>query len=51
MSDLIFKIMYWRKIRKARRFIHSKAGEEWIRKLTKRLEKGEENAKNDDRIF
>jgi hypothetical protein len=33
--------MYWRKTRKARRLIHSKAGEEWIRKL-KRLEKGEE---------
>lgn len=51
MRDLIFKIMYWRKIRKARRFIHSKAGEEWIRKLTKRLEKGEENVKNGDCIF
>ena len=50
MRDLIFKIMYWRKIRKARRFIHSKAGEEWNRKLIKRLER-EENVKNDDCIF
>ena len=42
MSDLIFKIMYWRKIRKARRFIHSKAGEEWNRKLIKKLERERE---------
>ena len=51
MSDLIFRIMYWRKIRKARRFIHSKAGEEFNRQLIKRLEKGGNYVKDDDCIF
>lgn len=36
MRDLIFRIIYWRKIRRARRFIHTKEGEEWNRMLMRR---------------
>ena len=42
MKDLIFRIIHWRKIRKARRFIHSKEGEEWYKMIIERLEKGEQ---------
>lgn len=40
MRDLIFCIIHWKKIRRARRFIHSKEGEEWNRMLMERLAKG-----------
>ena len=39
MRDLLFYIIHWRKIRRARRFIHSKDGEEWNKMLIERLKK------------
>lgn len=42
IRDLIFDIIHWKKIRRARRFIHSKEGEEWNKMLMKRLKKGGE---------
>ena len=47
MRDLIFRIIHWGKMRKARRFIHSKEGEEWNKIMCKNCWKLTKEAKDE----